>query len=116
VDDIRNAMENLLPATKVEKSLGKAEVRQVFRITKGGTICGCMVLSGLIKRTGEARLTRDGAVVWTGKLSGLRRFKDDVKEVAEGFECGISLDGYNDAKEGDVVESFEIEEIKTKLS
>jgi translation initiation factor IF-2 len=115
VDDIRAAMENLLPATKVEKSLGKAEVRQVFRITKGGTICGCMVLSGLIKRTGEARLVRDGAVVWTGKLSGLRRFKDDVKEVAEGFECGISLDGYNDAKEGDVVESYEIEEIKTKL-
>jgi translation initiation factor IF-2 len=116
VDDIRSAMEALLPATKVEKQLGRAEVRQVFRIAKSGTVAGCMVVQGLVKRTAEARLIRDGAIVWTGKLSGLRRFKDDAREVAEGFECGISLDGYQDVKELDIVESFEIEEIKTKLS
>jgi translation initiation factor IF-2 len=116
VDDIRSAMEGLLPATKVEKILGRAEVRQLFRIAKVGLVCGCMVLSGTVRRTADARLIRDSVVVWTGKLSGLRRFKDDVKEVAEGFECGISIDGYQDVKEGDVVESFEIEEVKTKLS
>ncbi|CAN95961.1 translation initiation factor IF-2 [Sorangium cellulosum So ce56] len=115
VDDIRSAMEGLLPATKVEKVLGRAEVRQVFKITKAGTVAGCMAISGSVKRTGEARLIRDNAVVWTGRLSGLRRFKDDVKEVVEGFECGISLDGYSDIKERDIIESFEIEEVKTKL-
>ncbi|WP_437522767.1 translation initiation factor IF-2 [Sorangium sp. So ce726] len=115
VDDIRSAMEGLLPATKVEKVLGRAEVRQVFKITKAGTVAGCMAISGSVKRTGEARLIRDNAVVWTGRLSGLRRFKDDVKEVVEGFECGISLEGYSDIKERDIIESFEIEEVKTKL-
>jgi translation initiation factor IF-2 len=116
VDDIRSAMEGLLPATKVEKALGRAEVRQVFRIQKVGVVAGCMVSSGMMRRTAEARLVRDSVVVWTGRLSGLRRFKDDVKEVAEGFECGISLEGYSDIKDGDSIESFEIEEIKTKLT
>ena len=116
VDDIRAAMEGLLPATKVEKFLGRAEVRQVFRVAKIGTVAGCMVTSGTVKRTAEARLIRDNVVVWTGKLSGLRRFKDDAKEVTEGFECGISLENYQDIKESDIVESFEIEEIKTKLT
>jgi translation initiation factor IF-2 len=116
VDDIRSAMEGLLPATKVEKSLGRAEVRQVFRIQKVGTVAGCIVSNGVMRRTAEARLVRDSVVVWTGRLSGLRRFKDDVKEVAEGFECGISLEGYQDIKDGDFIESFEIEEIKTKLT
>jgi translation initiation factor IF-2 len=116
VDDIRSAMEGLLPATKVEKILGRAEVRQVFPIVKVGLVAGCMVMSGAIKRTADARLIRDNVVVWTGKLSGLRRFKDDAKEVVEGFECGISLEGYRDIKQGDVIESFEIEEIKTKLT
>ncbi|MDC0743739.1 translation initiation factor IF-2 [Polyangium mundeleinium] len=116
VDDIRSAMEGLLPATKVEKQLGRAEVRQVFRVAKIGTVAGCMVTSGLVKRTAEARLIRDNVVVWTGKLSGLRRFKDDAKEVTEGFECGISLENYQDIKESDVIECFEIEEVKTKLT
>ncbi|AUX45613.1 translation initiation factor IF-2 [Sorangium cellulosum] len=115
VDDIRSAMEGLLPATKVEKVLGRAEVRQVFKITKAGTVAGCMAVNGSVKRTAEARLIRDNVVIWTGRLSGLRRFKDDVREVVEGFECGISLDGYSDIKERDIIESFEIEEIKTKL-
>jgi translation initiation factor IF-2 len=116
IDDIRSAMEGLLPATKVEKILGRAQVRMTFRIAKVGVVAGCMVVSGGIKRTSEARLLRDNVVVWTGKLSGLRRFKDDVKEVAEGMECGISLENYGDIKENDVIETFEIEEIKTKLS
>ncbi|WP_437827546.1 translation initiation factor IF-2 [Sorangium sp. So ce1153] len=115
VDDIRSAMEGLLPATKVEKVLGRAEVRQVFKITKAGIVAGSMVINGSVKRTAEARLIRENVVVWTGRLSGLRRFKDDAKEVVEGFECGISLDGYSDIKERDIIESFEIEEIKTKL-
>jgi len=116
VDDIRSAMEGLLPATKVEKNLGRAEVRQVFRVVKVGTVAGCMVIGGLIRRQAEARLFRDNAVIWTGKFSGLRRFKDDAREVAEGFECGISLDGFADMKEKDIIECFEIEEVKTKLN
>jgi len=115
VDDIRSAMEGLLPATKVEKSLGKAEVRKVFKMSKFGIVAGCMVVTGAIKRTADARLVRDSIVVWTGKLSGLRRFKDDVKEVAEGTECGISLENFQDIKENDIIESFEIEEVRTKL-
>jgi translation initiation factor IF-2 len=115
VDDIRSAMEGLLPATKVEKLLGRAEVRQVFRIVKVGVVSGCMVTSGTMKRGCEARLIRDSVVVHTGRLGGLRRFKDDVKEVPEGMECGIALENYQDVKEGDIIEAFEIEEVKTKL-
>jgi translation initiation factor IF-2 len=115
IDDVRSAMEGLLPARKVEKELGTAQVRQVFRISKVGTIAGCMVTHGLIKRSAEVRLVRDSVVVWTGKLGSLKRFKDDAREVREGLECGIGLDGYNDLKEGDIVEAFEIEEIKATL-
>ena len=115
VDDIHSAMEGLLPATKVEKALGKAEVRQVFPVIKVGLVAGCMVLTGTIKRTADARLLRDSVVLWTGKLSGLRRFKDDARDVQEGFECGISLENQRDIKIGDIIECFEIEEIKTKL-
>jgi len=115
VDDIRSAMEGLLPATKVEKELGKAEVRKVFNITKVGVIAGCMVVQGTIRRNGEARLVRGTSIVWTGKISNLKRLKDDAKEVAEGFECGISLHEYEGIKELDVIECYEVEEIKTKL-
>jgi translation initiation factor IF-2 len=115
IDDVRNAMEGLLPATKVEKELGRAQARQVFRITKVGTIAGCMVVSGIMKRNAQVRLIRDDVVVWTGDLGSLKRFKDDAKEVREGLECGIGLEGYNDIKEGDIIEAFEIEEIKAKL-
>ncbi len=115
IDEVRSAMEGLLPATKVEKELGKAEVRQVFRITKVGVIAGCMVIDGLIKRSAEARLVRDSVVIWSGKLSSLKRFKDDAREVREGLECGIGLEGYNDLKEADIIEAYEIEEIKATL-
>jgi translation initiation factor IF-2 len=114
VDDVKSAMEGLLPTTKVEKLSGKAEVRQIFKI-RGVIVAGCYVIQGKIGRSNHARLMRDNAMVWEGKLDALKRFKDDVKEVAEGFECGISLDGFTDLKEKDIIESFEIEEIKQKL-
>jgi translation initiation factor IF-2 len=114
VDDVKSAMEGLLPPTLVEKINGKAEARQLFKV-KGVAVAGCHVSSGTIKRTGKARLVRDGVVVWDGKLLALKRFKDDVKEVQEGFECGISLENFNDIKEKDVIESYEIEEVKQKL-
>ncbi|HTJ81430.1 MAG TPA: translation initiation factor IF-2, partial [Polyangiaceae bacterium] len=116
VDDIRAAMEGLLPTTKVEKALGAAEVRQVFRITKIGVVAGSYVTQGLVKRGSDARLVRDGIVVHTGKIASLRRVKEDVKEVAEGTECGITLESYQDIKEGDIIEAFEVEEVKQKLA
>ena len=115
IDDVRSAMEGLLPAKKVEKELGRAEVRQIFRISKVGTIAGCMVVQGIIKRNAHARLVREDVVVWEGMLASLKRFKDDAKEVREGFECGMSLDGYNDLKEGDFIEAYEFEEVKATL-
>ncbi len=115
IDDVRSAMEGLLPARKVEKELGRAEVRQVFRITKVGAVAGCMVVHGLIKRSAEVRLIREDVVIWGGRLASLKRFKDDQREVKEGFECGLSLDGYNELKEGDIIECFEIEEVKATL-
>ena len=108
------AMEGLLPTTKVEKPSGKAEVRAIFKI-RGVIVAGSMCISGKILRGGHARLVRDGQNIWEGKVAALKRFKDDVKEVSEGFECGISLDGYSEMKEKDIIESFEIEEIKQRL-
>ncbi|MDX2054421.1 MAG: translation initiation factor IF-2 [Polyangiaceae bacterium] len=115
VDDIRAAMEGLLAPTLVEKVIGRAEVRMTFRISKAGTVAGCMVVEGIIKRAAGMRLIRDKEVIFTGKASSLKRFKDDAREVKEGFECGISLEGYNDIKEGDIIEAFEMEEIKQTL-
>ena len=114
IDDVKSAMEGLLPPTLVEKMSGKAEVRQVFKV-RGVAVAGCYVIEGGVKRSGKARLVRDGSVVFEGKIDALKRFKDDVKDVQEGFECGISLDGYNDLKEKDIIESFEIEEVKQRL-
>ncbi len=115
VDDVKAAMEGLLAPTLVEKELGKAEVRQVFKLSKAGTIAGSMVVQGLARRSATARLVRDGTVVWSGKVSSLKRFKDDAREVKEGFDCGIGLEGYNDLKEGDFIEFFEMEEVKQTL-
>jgi len=114
IDDVRGAMEGLLPPTLIEKSNGKAEVRQVFKV-KNVAVAGCYVVSGIIKRSAKMRLLRDNAILWDGKVAALKRFKDDVKDVAEGFECGISLDGFNDMKELDIIECYEIEEVKQKL-
>ncbi len=114
VDDIRSAMEGLLPPTLVERKSGSAEIRQVFKV-KNGAIAGCYVTQGSVKRSSRSRLMRDGAMLWEGKVATLKRFKEDVKEVAEGFECGISLDGFSEIKEGDFIETYEIDEIKQKL-
>jgi translation initiation factor IF-2 len=114
VDDVKGAMEGLLPPTLVEKALGKAEVRQLFRV-KGVAVAGSFVTQGKIARGTKVRLVRDGSVVYDGKLGALKRFKEDVKEVLEGFECGISLEDFNDIKEKDIVECYDIEEIKQKL-
>ena len=107
-------MEGLLPPTLVEKANGKAEIRQIFKV-KGVVVAGSMVIEGMFKRGGKARLVRDGTVIWEGKIGALKRFKDDAKEVAEGMECGISLENFNDVKEKDVIESFDVEEIRQKL-
>jgi translation initiation factor IF-2 len=115
VDDVKAAMEGLLAPTLVEKQIGTAEVRQTFRVSKAGTVAGCMVTQGVARRSASARLVRDGAVIWTGKLASLRRFKDDAREVKEGFDCGIGLEGYNDVKEGDILEFVETEEVKQTL-
>jgi translation initiation factor IF-2 len=116
VDDVKKAMEGLLAPTLVEKFLGRAEVRAVFNITKVGVVAGCMVVEGTIKRAAaKARLVRDGVQVWEGRISGLKHIKEDRKEVERGFECGISLDGYSDVKEGDFIESIDVEEVAAKL-
>jgi translation initiation factor IF-2 len=115
VSDIRDAMEGLLAPTLKENELGRVEVRDTFHVTRVGTIAGCYVVDGKIVRNAKTRLIRDNVVVWHGKLSSLKRFKDDAKEVASGYECGIGLDRFNDIKVGDIIEVFEIEEVKTTL-
>ncbi|MEJ2471278.1 MAG: translation initiation factor IF-2 [Desulfuromonadales bacterium] len=115
VNDVKDAMEGLLAPTLKEEDLGRAEVREAFNVSKVGTIAGCYVTSGKIVRNAHARLLRDDVVIWTGKLSSLRRFKDDVKEVSANYECGIGLENYNDVKPGDIIEAFEIKEVKTTL-
>ena len=114
VDDVKSAMEGLLPAILVEKAVGKAEVRAVLKI-RGVIVAGSYVIEKQIKRNAMARLLRGGERIWEGKIAALKRFKDDVKDVAEGFECGISLDGATDIKELDIIECYEIEHVKQKL-
>src|SRR5919205_1006927 len=110
-EEIRAAMIGMLEAVEKEKILGKAEVREVFRVPKAGTVAGCMVLDGSIRRNARARLIRDGVVSWEGNIASLRRFKDDVSEVREGFECGISLENFNDVKVGDQIEAYVVERV-----
>jgi len=115
VDDVKLAMEGLLPPTLREQVLGQAEVRETFLVPRIGTIAGSFVTEGNVKRNAECRLVRDGVQVYTGRVGSLKRFKDDVREVATGFECGIGIDGYNDVKIGDVIEFFSIEEERATL-
>jgi translation initiation factor IF-2 len=115
VEDVRNALEGLLKPEERETVLGEAEVLQLFKVSKVGTIAGCAVRSGTIQRTAKARVIRDGTTVYTGALSSLKRFKDDVREVREGLECGIGIENFNDLKVGDRIESFRMEEIKRTL-
>jgi len=115
VEDVKSALEGLLKPELREVVVGSAEVRQVFRLSKAGTVAGCMVVSGTIPRTARVRLLRDGAMEWSGRIAALKRFKDDVKEVASGFECGISLEGRDDVRVGDMIEAFAIEELARTL-
>ena len=112
IEDIEAAMKGMLEPQFREVELGRAEVRNVFKVTGAGTIAGSYVLSGKIVRNAELRLVRDGIVIHEGKIASLRRFKDDVREVASGYECGIGIENYNDLKEGDILECFEMEEVE----
>ncbi len=115
VDEIKAAMEGMLSPVVKEEVMGRATVREVFRITKVGNVAGCFMTDGKAVRGAKARLVRDSVVVYDGKLSSLKRFKDDVKEVASGFECGMTIDGYNDIKVGDVIELYVLKEEAAKL-
>jgi translation initiation factor IF-2 len=110
VEDVKSALSGMLKPEQVEVSKGQAEVRKVFRVSRAGTIAGCYVTDGTIARSHLARLVRDDAVVFEGKIGSVKRFKDDVREVSQGFECGIGIDGYNDIREGDVIQTYVIEE------
>jgi len=114
-EELRAAMEGMLEPEEVEESLGQAEVKELFRASRVGTIAGCLVTDGRITRTAEVRLVRDGTVIWTGRIGSLRRFKDNVQEVTEGLECGVVLDGYQDVKVGDVIEAFETRRVEKTL-
>jgi translation initiation factor IF-2 len=115
IDEIKAAMSGMLAPEKREQSLGLVEIRQVFMVSKVGAIAGCYVLEGLVRRGSHVRLLRDNVVIWTGELDSLKRFKDDVKEVKAGFECGLSLKNFNDIKEGDQLEVFEVQEVARTL-
>ncbi len=115
IEDVRDALEGLLSPEEHERVTGGAEVRETFKVPKMGTVAGCYVTEGRIKRNDRVRLIRDGIVIYDGDLSSLRRFKDDVKEVVNGYECGIGMENYNDIKVGDLFEAYEIVETKRKL-
>jgi len=115
IDDVKKAMVGMLAPISREKMMGKAEVRQVFNIPKAGTIAGSFITEGKITRKAQLRLVRDSVVIYTGKVGSLRRFKDDVSEVAQGYECGLSIEGYSDLREHDIIEAFEIETIAATL-
>ena len=110
IEEIQAAMKGMLAPTMVERVTGQAEVRRLFKVSKLGTICGCMIVDGVIKNNSPIRLLRDGVIVFEGKIASLQREKDQAKEVKKGFECGILLDGYNDVKENDIIEGYEMVE------
>ncbi|WP_127142277.1 translation initiation factor IF-2 [Flagellimonas marinaquae] len=115
INDLKDAMEGMLSPEMKEEITGNAEIRETFKISKVGTIAGCMVTSGKIFRNSRIRLIRDGVVIYTGELASLKRFKDDVKEVSKGYDCGLQIKNYNDIREGDIVEAFQEVAVKKKL-
>ena len=115
INELKDAIEGMLSPEKQEKIVANLEIRETFKISKVGTIAGCMCLDGKISRTSNVRVIRDGIVVYTGKLASLKRFKDDVKEVVSGQDCGLNIENFNDIKVGDIVEAYEVIEIKRKL-
>jgi translation initiation factor IF-2 len=116
INEIKAAMEGMLAPTFEEKIVANVEIRETFKISKVGTIAGCMVLDGKITRNSKIRIIRDGVVIHTGELASLKRFKDDVKEVATGYECGLNIQNYNNIEVGDIVEAYENVEVKRKLA
>jgi translation initiation factor IF-2 len=116
IEEVKKALEGLLEPTLKEKTLGRAEVRQLFPISRIGTVAGCYVLDGFMSRSSDGtRIIRDNIVVYDGKISSLKRFKEDVKEVQTGYECGIMIENFNDLKVGDILENYIIEKIAAKL-
>jgi translation initiation factor IF-2 len=115
IKDVKNAMVGMMASTFEERVLGTAEVREVFQIPKVGNIAGCYVTNGKMERGQKMRLLRDGVVIFEGKNSSLRRFKDDVKEVQTGYECGIGIENFNDIKVGDTIECYYLEEIRPEI-
>ena len=115
VDDVKNAMEGLLGSEQREKLMATIEVREVYKLSRYGTIAGCMVVDGKVERNHKVRLNREGVVIWEGEIDSLKRFKEDVREVNNGFECGIKLENYSDIKVGDIIESYTTEEVKRHL-
>jgi translation initiation factor IF-2 len=114
-DDVRQALTGMLSPTLREQFLGNAEIREVFNITKVGKVAGCMVTEGQVKRGAKVRLLRDNVVIHEGTLKTLKRFKDEVREVKEGYECGMAFENYQDVQVGDVIEAFEMEEVARAL-
>ena len=114
-DEIKAAMSGMLAPEKKENVIGMVEIRQVFHISKVGTVAGCYVTDGMVRRNSQVRVLRNNVVIHTGDLDSLKRFKDDVKEVKANFECGLSLKGYNDLQVGDQLEVFEIIEVARAL-
>jgi translation initiation factor IF-2 len=115
VDEVKAAMSGMLSPEKREETTGTVEVRQVFHVPKVGAVAGCMVLDGIVKRNSLVRVLRENVVIFSGELDSLKRFKDDVKEVKQGFECGLSIKNFNDVKEGDHLEIYEITEVARTL-
>jgi translation initiation factor IF-2 len=115
IEEIKEAMEGMLSMKIEEKVVGTAEIRETFKITKVGTIAGCFVQDGKINRNNKVRIIRDGIVMYSGNLGSLKRFKDDVKDVTKGYECGLNIDKFNDIRVGDIVEAFEEVEVKQTL-
>jgi translation initiation factor IF-2 len=115
VDEVRDALSGMLTPEKKEAILGLVEIREIYKISKIGTVAGCMVLDGVVKRGSMVRLLRQNVVIWTGELDSLKRFKDDVREVKGGFECGLSLKGFNDLQSGDQLETYEVQEVARTL-
>ena len=114
-EELRAAMEGMLEPEEVEEALGQADVLELFKASKIGTIAGCSVTDGRLTRGADARLVRDGTVAWTGRIASLRRFKDDVREVEAGLECGVVLEGFQDVKVGDVIEAYETKQVEKTL-
>lgn len=116
VDEVKAALAGMLKPEYVEEELGQAEIRAVFRVPKVGNVAGCYVTQGRITRSAKVRLVRQGVIIYEGQIASLKRFKDDVSEVKQGFECGIALDGFQDIKEGDIIEAYQVVEKAREIS